>query len=119
LSLTLYLDDCAYDKVLAQLLRAAGHTVTIPADLGTTGMDDLVHLQAATARQLIIITRNVDDFDELHRRGTSHSGILAICQDNDPSRDMSHADIVRSIANLENAGVEFAGQIHILNHWRY
>ena len=32
-----------------------------------------------------------------------HSGIFAVYQDNDPSRDMSNADIVRAIRNLEEA----------------
>jgi hypothetical protein len=32
---------------------------------------------------------------------------------------MSHADIVRAIANLERAGVAFAGSCIVLNAWRY
>jgi hypothetical protein len=100
-------------------LIAAGHTVTVPPDLATSGMDDLVHLQAAATRGLVVITKDVDDFEELHRQGNQHAGILGICQDNDPNRDMAYADIVRAISNLENAGVEITGQFHILNHWRY
>jgi hypothetical protein len=119
LSLKLYLDDCAYDKFLLLQWTAAGHAVTVPPDLGTSGMDDLTHLQTAAARGLVVITKDVDDFEELHRQGTPHCGILGICQDNDPSRDMTYADIVRAISNLEKAGVEIAGQFHILNHWRY
>jgi hypothetical protein len=119
LSLNLYLDDCAYDKLLAKHLSATGHSVTTPADLGTTGMDDLVHLQSAATKGLVVLTKDPDDFEDLHRQGTPHAGILAICQDNDPSRDMNHGEIVRAIANLESAGVEIMGQFHILNHWRY
>jgi len=119
LSLNLYLDDCAYDKLLAKHLIAAGHTVTTPRDLNTTGMDDLIHLQTAAARSLVVLTKDTDDFEELHRNGTPHAGIPGICQDNDPSRDMSHGEIVKAISNLEMAGVEIAGQFHILNHWRY
>jgi hypothetical protein len=32
-----------------------------------------------------------------------------VYQDNDPERDMKHAEIVRAIANLELAGLGFAG----------
>ena len=119
MSLNLYLDDCAYDKLLAKHLTAAGHAVTTPPQINTSGMDDIIHLQAAAARALVVLTKDPDDFEELHRQGTPHAGILGIYQDNDPSRDMSHGEIVRAISNLETAGVEIAGQYHILNHWRY
>lgn len=119
MSLKLYLDDCAYDKLLGKHLVAAGHSVTTPADLGTTGMDDLVHIQSAAAKRLVVLTKDPDDFDDLHRQGTPHAGILAICQDNDSGRDMNHSEIIRAIANIESAGVEIVGQFFILNHWRY
>jgi len=49
--------------------------------------------------------------------------ILAVYQDNDPSRDMSNADIVRAIRNLEEAvqqgGSPLHGAFHVLNDWRY
>jgi hypothetical protein len=54
LSLNLYLDDCAYAKRLAQMLRAAGHTVIIPADAGlarTRGAGRLP--KKATASELL------------------------------------------------------------------
>jgi hypothetical protein len=54
------------------------------------------------------------------------SGIPAsygVYQDNDPSRDMSNADIVRAIRNLEEAaqqgGPPIQGEFHTLNDWRY
>jgi hypothetical protein len=104
---------------LAKHLLAAGHTVTTPRDLNTTGMDDIIHLQNAAAKGLVVLTKDPDDFEELHRQGTPHAGIFGIYQDNDPGRDMDHGEIVRAIANLEAAGVEIAGQFYILNHWRY
>jgi len=46
-----------------------------------------------------------------------------VYQDNDPSRDMSNADIVRAIRNLEEAaqqgGPPIQGEFHTLNDWRY
>lgn len=119
MSLSLYLDDCAYDKQLVRNLVAAGHTVTVPAEIATTGMKDEVHLREAATRQLVVVTKNPGDFEELHHQGVAHAGILAICQDNDSTRDMNYGDIVKEIANLETAGIEITGQYHILNSWRY
>lgn len=119
MSLRIYLDDCAYDKFLVTHLVAAGHEVTIPPELNTSGMDDLIHLREAAARGLIVLTKDADDFEELHQRGTPHAGILGIYQDNDPGRDMNYGEIVRAISNLESAGVEIDGRFHVLNHWRY
>jgi hypothetical protein len=32
---------------------------------------------------------------------------------------MSYAEIVKAIANLENARIPLAGEFHVLNAWRY
>jgi predicted nuclease of predicted toxin-antitoxin system len=119
LSLQLDLDDCAYAKQLATLLRAAGHRVVTPADAGTSGMADDVHLQYAAQHGLILVTRDCDDFAVLHPTSSAHAGIVAIYQDNDPDRDMTYGEIVRALANMENAGLVFAGEFHVLNAWRY
>jgi hypothetical protein len=68
---------------------------------------------------LVLFTKNPKDFEQLHREGHTHAGIFAVYQDNDSTRDVSHADVVRAIANLEAAGVPIAGQFHVLNQWRY
>jgi Domain of unknown function (DUF5615) len=119
LSQKIYLDDCAYDKELVRLLEVASHQVTTPRQAGTTGRDDDVHYRFAADNGLILLTKNPDDFLELHDRDSKHAGILLVYQDNDPDRDMSNAEIVRGIANLEQAGVGFAGTCHVLNAWRY
>ncbi len=119
MSQKIYLDDCAYAKELVRLLEAAGHQVTTPRHAGTTGRQDEVHLRYAIDNNLILVTKNPDDFLELHQNNSQHAGILLIYQDNDPNRDMNHAEIVRAIANLEQAGVAFVGSCHVLNAWRY
>jgi hypothetical protein len=119
LSLAIYLDDCAYDKILARLLRNSGHRVITPADAGISGEGDPVQLRRAAQEGWVLLTKNPRDFEELHKADSKHAGILAIYQDNDPQRDMSHAEIVRAIANLENAGVSLEGEFHVLNRWRY
>ena len=114
-----YLDDCAYAKDLVRLLEAAGHLVTTPRQAGITGREDEVHFRYAADNSLILLTKNPDDFLDLHAKNAQHAGILLVYQDNDPDRDMSHQDIVRALANLEQAGVAFPGNCHILNAWRY
>ncbi len=119
MSQKIYLDDCAYAKELVRLLEAAGHQVTAPRQAGTTGRDDEVHFRYAAANGLILLTKNSDDFLELHGKDAGHAGLLLVYQDNDPDRDMSQADIVKAITNMEQAGVVFAGTCHVLNAWRY
>jgi predicted nuclease of predicted toxin-antitoxin system len=119
LSQRIYLDDCAYAKELVRLLEAAGHKVTTPRQAGTTGREDDAHLQYAAVNGLVLLTKNPDDFLELHQKNSQHAGILLVYQDNDPDRDMSHAEMVRAIANLEQAGIAFVGSCQVLNAWRY
>jgi len=87
------------------------------------GEEDQVHFAFAAAQGLAIITKNPADFKALHDADPRHSGILGVYQDNDPSRDMSNADIVRAIRNIEEAaqrgGSPLQGQFHTLNDWRY
>jgi predicted nuclease of predicted toxin-antitoxin system len=118
LSLNIYLDDCAYAKTLVQLLRTAGHRVVTPVEAGTSGKADEIHLQFAASQGLVLLTKNPDDFAQLHETLPEHAGILVIYQDNDPNRDMAYADIVRAIGNLERAGITLSKSLQVLNAWR-
>ncbi|MBM4254994.1 MAG: hypothetical protein FJ147_03760 [Deltaproteobacteria bacterium] len=119
MSLKIYLDDCAYDKALVRVLRQAGWDVVTPFDAGVAGHSDEVHLQYAMSQGLVLVTKNPRDFEELHGQYPQHPGILAIYQDNDPTKDMSVGDIVQAIRNVIAAGVLIAGQFISLNAWRY
>jgi hypothetical protein len=118
----LYLDDDAAKKSLVARLRKAGHTVFEPADAALSGAWDPRHLLHAVQNDLLLLTRNHDDYRDLHQlvqaSSGPHSGILVVRSDNDPSRDMKDGDIVRALQNLESAGVPLANEFHILNHWR-
>jgi hypothetical protein len=124
-ALNLYLDDCSNSDLLAVLLHQAGHTVKRPndPDVNLLGEDDDVHLAFAANKGLAIITKNPADFLDLHNANRQHGGILAVHQDNHPTRDMSDAEIVKAIKNLEEAsnlgGDPVPGMYHILNNWRY
>ena len=119
MALNLYLDDCANSDLLVDLLIRAGHTVVRPADVGNGGVDDDVHFAYAAANSLILITKNPDDFEAMHRADPNHAGIFAVYQDNDKIRDMKDWDIVAAIARIEAAvGYPIAGEFHNLNAWR-
>jgi predicted nuclease of predicted toxin-antitoxin system len=121
LALNLYLDDCADSRLLVQLLIQAGHTVVRPVDAGTAGEADQAHFAYAIQHGLILVTKDPDDFEALHQQNPNHPGIFGIYQDNDRTRDMTHADIVAAIARIEAAsplGYPIAGQFHVLNDWR-
>ena len=118
----LYLDDDSVDAALIRLLRSDGHDVLIPADAGTAGREDPVHLMCAIRTSRGLLTHNHDDFRLLHdlvlSSGGHHPGNFIVRRDNDPARDMSNRAIARSIRNLSSAGVPMTDSFHILNHWR-
>jgi hypothetical protein len=91
------------------------------ADAGTAWAADDVHFRYAQGHGLVLITKNPKDFHALHNQDQNHPGIFAVYQDNDPSRDMSQADLVAAIANIEAAvsyGFQIAGEFHNVNAWR-
>lgn len=118
----IYLDDDSAKTALVARLRKAGHQVSVPADVSLSGSSDQRHLAHAVQNNLVILTRNHDDFEDLHFlvevTNGQHTGILAVLVDNDPTRDMNDADIARAIRNLERSGVPVANEFHILNHWQ-
>ena len=118
----LYLDDDTADRRLVALLTHAGHVVVVPAGVHLSGAPDMRHFIYAMRQSLILVTRNHDNFLDLHEvvqtaRGT-HPGILIIRFDNDPTRDMTPRHIVTAIARLASTGVPLENQVYILNHWR-
>jgi hypothetical protein len=120
--MNLYLDDDSAKGALVARLRKTRHQVIVPADALLGGAADPRHLLYAVTRGLVLVTKNHDDFQDLHEliQAThgQHTGILAIRSDNDPKRDMKDAEIVRAIHNLERSGAPVANEFHILNHWR-
>lgn len=120
--MNLYLDDDTVERRLVAFLVNAGHQVMTPVQVQLSGARDARHFIYAVRHSLILVTRNHDDFLDLHEvvQATqgSHSGIFIIRLDNDPTRDMTPRHIVTAIANLEAASVPIENQVYILNHWR-
>ena len=120
--MNLYLDDDSAKGALVARLKKEGHHVLVPADVSLSGTADPRHLLHAVENDLVLLTRNHEDFEDLHlliqATHGRHTGILAIRSDNDSSRDMKDAEIVRAIRNLEQSGSPISNDLHILNHWR-
>lgn len=118
----LYLDDDSVDRRLVAMLRSAGHSVVLPASVDLSGASDARHFIHAIQQSLVLVTRNYDDFLDLHEvvqaADGSHAGMLMIRSDNDPTRDMTLRQIVTAMDRLESSGVPTANQVFVLNHWR-
>ena len=118
----LYLDDDSASALLARLLRKAGHDVRLPAEIGTAGENDAVHLTHAVLEDRICLSHNYDDFEDLHdlivaARG-HHPGVLVVRKDNNPKRDLDEKGIVRAVGKLLAAGVDLGNHFYVLNYWR-
>jgi len=118
----LYLDDDTTDRRLVQQLERAGHAVWTPAQVGLSGVSDARHLIHCCKNDLVLVSRNYDDFLDLHlvieAAGGAHPGILIIRMDNDPTRDLTPRGVVTAIGRFESAGVTIIGQFVIVNQWR-
>lgn len=120
--MNLYLDDDTAARRLVTLLSQAEHEIVLPADVNLSGAPDARHLIYAMQQSLVLLTRNHDDFLDLHEViQTSHGihpGILIVRFDNDPTRDMTPRRIAVAISRLESAEVALRNQVYILNHWQ-
>lgn len=120
--MNLYLDDDMAKRSLVSRLRRAGHLLVLPNDAGLSGAWDPLHLLHALQHELVLVSKNHDDFRDLHllvqAASGRHSGVVIVRADNDPRRDMTDGDIARALDNLESANVLIANEFHILNHWR-
>jgi len=120
--LFIYLDDCADDNLLGILLRNARHVVITPRAARTLGWNDLDHLEYAATHGYVLLTKNPEDFIDLHNewqaQGRAHAGVFLIYQDNVVGKDMTRNDVVRAVQNLLNSGLPIANEVHILNQWR-
>ncbi len=119
MSLKLLIDEDSQAKLLITLLKNAAHGVMTVSDAGLSGQPDEVVFDYARKEGRLILTRNYDDFQLLHIANPGHSGILVVCENNDPSKDMSFKTIVKAIANLEAAMIPLTNQFIALNYWNY
>ncbi len=93
-----------------------------PRAARTLGWKDQNHLEYAATHGYVLLTKNPEDFVDLHNewqvQGQAHAGVFLIYQDNIVGKDITRNDIVRAIQNLLNSGLPIANEVHILNQWR-
>ncbi|MEH1938148.1 MAG: DUF5615 family PIN-like protein [Nostoc sp.] len=84
-------------------LSDSGEIVTTVNEAGLMSKLDSVVLDYARLEERVLLTRNYDDFQTLHKANPNHPGILAVYQHPDLSKSMSYLSIVKSIANIETS----------------
>lgn len=119
MSIKLLLDEDSQAKYLINLLRSANRDLITVAEAGLGSCSDATVLDYARQQKRVLLTRNCDDFEMLNRLNPVHSGIIAVYQNPDSSKNMSYQSIVNAIANLETAGYVLENQFVILNQWNY
>lgn len=119
MSLRLLLDEDSQAKYLVNLLQVAGHDVVTVNATGLVNRPDSDVLDYARQDNRVLLTRNCNDFQELHQTNPEHFGILAVYQDFNSSKNMSYQAIVKAIANLEAADYPIKNQFVIVNQWNY
>lgn len=119
MSLRLLIDEDTQYRAIVEALRASQHDVLTANEAALTGQPDSIVLDFARQENRILLTRNCKDFLALHQNNPSHPGILAIYQDRNYSKDMTIAEVVNAIANLEANGISLENQFVALNHWNY
>jgi predicted nucleic acid-binding protein len=118
----LYLDDDSSEKALVAILRKLEFDVQTSLEAALYGSTDAVHLAHAIRSNRTVLTRNYDDFRDLHdliaTAHGKHSGILVVRYDNDTRRDFDPPGIVRAIRKLRASKLTVFNHHHVLNQWR-
>jgi hypothetical protein len=110
------------DRRLALRLRAQGHDPVLAIDVGLLSVSDARVLIWAIAQALPVLTRDSEDFEDLHDLimavGGHPPGILVVRFDNDPRHNLTDRGIAGAISKLEASGVPMVDRIQVLNQWR-
>jgi predicted nuclease of predicted toxin-antitoxin system len=118
----IYLDDNTTDPVLVVELRKRGYEVVLPSDAALSGGSDARHLVYAIQGNLVILTRDYDDFTDLHdvviAAGGEHPGIFVVRFDGDPTKDMKPRGMAAAVDQIEASGLPMINRLYVLNHWR-
>jgi len=118
----LLLDENMSDLRLASRLQAQGHDPVLAIDVGLLSVSDARVFSLAIAQALPVLTRDSEDFTDLHdlimAAGGHHPGVLIVRFDNDPRHNLTDRGIASAINKLESSGIPIPDRIHVLNQWR-
>jgi predicted nuclease of predicted toxin-antitoxin system len=118
----IYLDEDLTSAALTRLLQAAGHDVVTAASAGLASRSDAIQLAESIRDTRVCLTRNYEDFEELHllvvQAGGRHHGIIVVRRENNPARDMTNRGIVTALRKVESSGVPVENEYIVLNQWR-
>ncbi len=107
---------------LAARLQAQGHSPILAGDVGLLSVTDPRVLIFAVTQALPVLTRDSEDFEDLHDLvmvvGGHHPGILIVRFDDDPRNNLTERGIATALSKLESTGVPIRDRIHVLNQWR-
>jgi predicted nuclease of predicted toxin-antitoxin system len=107
---------------LASRLQAQRHDPVLAGDVGLLSVTDPRVLIFAITQALPVLTRDSEDFEDLHDLvmvvGGHHSGILIVRFDNNPRNNLTDRGIATALSKLESSGVPIRDRIHVLNQWR-
>jgi predicted nuclease of predicted toxin-antitoxin system len=116
------LDENMSDRRLAARLRVSGHDPILATEIGLAPETDARVFMWAITRALPVLTRDAEDFTDLHdlilTAGGRHPGVPFVRFDNDPRHNLTDRGIATAINNLESSGTPLPDQIHVLNQWR-
>jgi predicted nuclease of predicted toxin-antitoxin system len=118
----LLLDENMSDRRLATRFQAQGHDPVLASDVGLLAVTDARVLSWAIVQALPVLTRDSEDFTDLHdlimAAGGHHPGMLVVRFDNDPRHNLTDRGIISAINKLGSSGVPIPDCIHVLNQWR-
>jgi hypothetical protein len=116
------LDENFSDPRLAARLRAKGRDPTLAPDVGLLSVSDPRVLISCIAESIPVLTRETDDFEDLHDLAIAaaghHAGILIVRFDNDPRQNLTDRGIGTAITKLDPSRIEIRDGIHALTQWR-
>ena len=105
--------------------RGFGPAVTIRSlllDVGLLSATDTRLLIFSITQGFSVLTRDSDDFEDLHDlviAAAGHdAGILIVRFDNEPRHNLTDRGIATAIGKLESSGIPVRDRIHVLNQRR-
>lgn len=119
MSLKILIDEDSQAKLLVKKLRDTGYDVKTVAEAGLNGRADSIIFEYAKSSKRVLLTQNCADFLALHQADPDHHGILLVYKNSSPEKDMSVDQIVSSIANVMNSGIDPRKQVIALNPYRF